>query len=379
MKKILFLLTLVMAGAAYAQKPFKMQGVFEGESDTRNITIEVGKAGQYGEFEPEETIEVKKGKFTFTKQLTEVVQAWIKMGNAERNPVRIILVPGENLKLTIKGDEYFYGGSKVYQQMNSADMAITPLNKAYTDYYMQALKSLEGKSEEEQQRLVKGLQDTLNMKSKAFSDAIVQYSKDYKEVEGAILFLTDFNNATETLAGMSESMKNGRVGKYLKSISIYEENQRKKAEEQAREEQAKLDGMKGKPAPQFTLKDINGNDFSLSSLRGKYVVLDFWGSWCGWCIKGIPDMKKYYEKYTGKFEILGIDCNDTEQKWKDAVKQYELPWLHVYNPRTSSVLQDYSIQGFPTKIIVDPEGNLNKIIVGEDPAFYEYLDELLSK
>ena len=48
----------------------------------------------------------------------------------------------------------------------------------------------------------------------------------------------------------------------------------------------------GQMAPDFTLKDLQGNDLSLSSLRGKYVVLDFWGSWCGWCIKGIPDMKE---------------------------------------------------------------------------------------
>ena len=134
-----------------------------------------------------------------------------------------------------------------------------------------------------------------------------------------------------------------------------------------------------KQAPDFTLNDLQGKPLSLKSLRGKYVVLDFWGSWCGWCIKGIPDMKKYYKKYNGKFEILGIDCNDTEDKWKAAVKQYELPWLHVYNPRSSNVLRDYGIQGFPTKIIVGPNGNIVKTIVGEDPAFYTLLDELFGK
>ena len=72
----------------------------------------------------------------------------------------------------------------------------------------------------------------------------------------------------------------------------------------------------GQMAPDFTLKDLQGNDLALSSLRGKYVVLDFWGSWCGWCIKGIPDMKKYYDKYKDRMEILGIDCRDTEAKWK---------------------------------------------------------------
>ena len=129
-------------------------------------------------------------------------------------------------------------------------------------------------------------------------------------------------------------------------------------------------------APDFTLNDINGKPLTLSSLRGKYVILDFWGSWCGWCIKGIPDMKNYYNKYKGKFEILGIDCNDSEAKWKAAVEKYEMPWLHVYNPRDSKVLEQYGIQGFPTKIIVGPDGNIVKTIVGEDPAFYTLLDEL---
>ena len=116
------------------------------------------------------------------------------------------------------------------------------------------------------------------------------------------------------------------------------------------------------------------------------VILDFWGSWCGWCIKGMPKMKEYYQKYAGKFEILGVDCNDTEQKWKDAVKKNELPWKHVYNPRAkteeeqaNNVCGKYGITGFPTKIIISPEGKIVKTIVGEDPAFYTLLDELFSK
>ena len=133
----------------------------------------------------------------------------------------------------------------------------------------------------------------------------------------------------------------------------------------------------GIDAPDFTLNDLNGKPLTLSSLRGKYVILDFWGSWCGWCIKGIPQMKEYYQKYAGKFEILGIDCNDPEEKWKAAVEKYELPWLHVYNPRgDSKVLEQYEIQGFPTKIIVGPDGKIVKTIIGEDPAFYAFLDEL---
>ena len=132
-------------------------------------------------------------------------------------------------------------------------------------------------------------------------------------------------------------------------------------------------------APDFTLNDIDGNPLSLSSLRGKYVVLDFWGSWCVWCIKGMPEMKKYYAKYKDKLQILGIDCGDTEEKWKASVSKLELPWLHVYCPKGNDLLKMYGIRGFPTKFVVDPQGCLVKAVVGEDPAFYTYLDELLKE
>ena len=145
------------------------------------------------------------------------------------------------------------------------------------------------------------------------------------------------------------------------------------SESTTRVEQEDADAMM---APDFTLNDIYGMPLTLSSFRGTYVVLDFWGSWCPWCIKGIPEMKKYYQKYSGKFEIIGIDCNDPVEKWKAAVANYDMPWKHVYNPKGSRLAQQYDIQGYPTKIIIDPQGRVDKVVVGEDPAFYKYLDEL---
>lgn len=133
-------------------------------------------------------------------------------------------------------------------------------------------------------------------------------------------------------------------------------------------------------APDFTLEDINGKNFSFSSLRGKIVVVDFWGSWCGWCIKGMPEMKKYYDKYRGQLEIVGVDCGDTQEKWKAAVKDLGLPWIHVYNPKgLGDITPKYDIQGFPTKIIVGKKGEVLKVVIGEDPEFYSSLDEIMKK
>lgn len=131
------------------------------------------------------------------------------------------------------------------------------------------------------------------------------------------------------------------------------------------------------PAPDFTLEDINGNPLSLSDLKGKWVVLDFWGSWCPWCIKGFPALKEAYAQYAGKIEVLGIDCRDTKEVWKEAVKKYELPWLQVYNPGDNGLLEKYQIQGFPTKFIIDPEGNIANVTIGEDPEFFVVLKSLV--
>ena len=148
------------------------------------------------------------------------------------------------------------------------------------------------------------------------------------------------------------------------------------------DEDAKAEvAAEGREAPDFTLTDPEGKPITLSSLRGQYVVLDFWGTWCKWCIKGIPEMKAYYEKYEGMFEMLSIDIGDDEDTWLNAIKRYDMEWLHaITDEESAQELQElYAIEGFPTKIVVDPEGKIDHITVGEDPAFYKYLDDLLSQ
>jgi thiol-disulfide isomerase/thioredoxin len=157
----------------------------------------------------------------------------------------------------------------------------------------------------------------------------------------------------------------------------------KAAEDQIKAEAEEKEAAKkqeaGLEAPVFTLNDLEGKPLALTSLRGKYVILDFWGSWCVWCIRGIPNMKAYYAKYKDKLEILGVDCNDTEERWQAAVNEHQIPWLHVRCDEKAmrGVGEKYRISGFPTKVIIDPEGKVVKTVVGEDPAFYTFLDELL--
>ena len=96
-------------------------------------------------------------------------------------------------------------------------------------------------------------------------------------------------------------------------------------------------------------------------------------------------MREYYEKYKGKFEILSIDCYDKPEAWKNAVTKNNMPWLHVTDPTPSEaageeeakgIAYSYAISGFPTKVIIRPDGIIDRIFVGEKEDFYEYLDSL---
>lgn len=183
---------------------------------------------------------------------------------------------------------------------------------------------------------------------------------------------------SEAMQLLSPKVKEGPVKTYDEAITaIFKASgERKRALEEARKKVAP-----GMVAPDFTLTDVNGIPLALSSLRGKYIVLDFWGSWCTWCIKGIPQMKEYYKKYMGKFEILGVACGDSEVEWKKAVQTNALPWLNVINVEEgeNDVNKMYAISGYPTKIIINPDGKIIKFITGESQEFYMTLDELFGQ
>ncbi len=132
----------------------------------------------------------------------------------------------------------------------------------------------------------------------------------------------------------------------------------------------------GNVAPDFTLEKSDGTDFTLSSLRGKYVLLDFWGSWCVWCVKDFPNLKKFYASNKKRIEVVGINCGEGRKLWLDAIEKHQLPWTNVYNPTASAAVAEnvanlYNITGFPTKILLDPEGRIVEISVGKSSTFYK--------
>lgn len=120
----------------------------------------------------------------------------------------------------------------------------------------------------------------------------------------------------------------------------------------------------GAEAPDFTLKNPEGTDVTLSSLRGQYVIIDFWASWCGPCRQGMPAMKELYAKYHEKgLEIIGVSDDSNEKDWLKAIEEDELPWIQTIDefpvknePAIVGAL--YGVHYIPSYFLLDKEGKI---------------------
>jgi peroxiredoxin len=119
--------------------------------------------------------------------------------------------------------------------------------------------------------------------------------------------------------------------------------------------------MEGSPAPDFTLNTPEGNKISLSSFKGKVLLVDFWASWCGPCRQENPNVVRIYNQYHEKgFEILGVSLDKSKEKWVEAIAKDKLTWNHVSDlgQWSSAVVPLYGITGIPLTILVDRNGNI---------------------
>lgn len=134
----------------------------------------------------------------------------------------------------------------------------------------------------------------------------------------------------------------------------------------------------GIPAPEITLPNVKGKPFSLSSLKGKYVLVHFWASWCGPCRGSNPSLKKIYDKYKDKgFEILAISIDEKEAEWLKAVKEDKMPWLQVRDNQFD-VSRLYQISSIPRNFLIAADGTIITRTL-EDNTLEEKLKVLLKK
>lgn len=155
--------------------------------------------------------------------------------------------------------------------------------------------------------------------------------------------------------------------------------------EVAKEFIAMVDKMKvlaiGQPAPDISLPNPNGEVVSLSSLRGNYVLVDFWAKWCGPCRKENPNVVRMYHKYNDKgFEVFGVSLDRTKEDWIQGIEEDGLVWTQVSDLKyfNSAAAELYNVSAIPFSVLVDPDG----IIIGKNlrgKGLEKKLEEVLGK
>ena len=137
-----------------------------------------------------------------------------------------------------------------------------------------------------------------------------------------------------------------------------------------KEKMAKQNGLTNTPvektgigsmAPEITMNDVNDKPFSLSQLRGKYVLVDFWASWCGPCRGENPNVVEAYNQFKNKnFTILGVSLDDDKAEWIKAIAADKLTWHHISDLKkwNSAAVGLYGIDGIPYNVLIDPQGKI---------------------
>ena len=359
MKKYLFslLVILVSSGLGFAQiaKPFKLHGKFSSNAPGYIYLIYPDIADRW----KKDSVMINKGSFIFTGLISQPTVARLSY---KKEMVSIILEPAV-MGVTVENEKDLSSlnitGSKSQQELSELNTALKKVESRW-----------------------KIVMDTLNVINKRSNAAFQEYkgwvlSPYFKEIEEINHeFINKYPTSVATadmLQIFGRDLTTQTLQKYYNrfSPSLKQSRYGKNIAKQLTERKL---GIPGTIAPIFAKEDINGMKLSLTDLKGKYVLLDFWGSWCVPCRKGNPHLIDMYRQYKTKgFEIVGVAADDARpDAWRKAVSEDKLPWMHILEGDLS---QKYNVIYYPTKILIDKEGK----IIGRFGEEHEPLDAMLKK
>lgn len=374
MKKLVFTILISVLIASCSSQPSHNQFVLNG----RIAGLENGWLYLYYSdlhaARVKDSSEVKKGKFVFSGNIGEPTMAYLQLkeeNRNEKNTVSFFLEPA-TIRITMEINKFAkarFEGSAVQNEMDQLTKAkesvmkqLEPIQAEFevaNSNYIAARKA--GKDEVTLASL-KTRADEVREKFDPFnrmSDQIDYRFFDNHPQSYVTAYMLVYHVSELPLDSLQ--LFYGRLGGTIRQTA--------QGRDLGKQIEQLRNGSPGSPAKDFATVDINGKPISLTDFRGKYVLLDFWASWCGPCRKGNPHLKEIYARLGNKgLEIIGISDDDSKPAaWRAAVEKDGLPWRHVLRgfdmakrmknePNETDISDKFGIHTLPTKILIDPQG-----------------------
>jgi thiol-disulfide isomerase/thioredoxin len=346
MKKNILTILVLLPILAAAQKNYTLSATISGLQSPAMAYLSYGQ----GEKAFKDSVDIKDGRFTFKGTVEEPIQAFLTVKhNTPSIPNRSDYFPFfiENSKITITAADSIKNaeikGSVAEKDSREIEALIRPL----TNTIIRLQKDYAGKPKDEAyQKASDSVAYLVRQIKLTRLNYIEEHPKSFMALLHYYYYIVDKNYDPATMEpiyyAFTPKLKSSALGQ--RTLEKIESAKRRQT---------------GVKITDFTQTDLNDQSFTLSSLRGKYVLVDFWASWCVPCRAENPNLVKAYNELKGKnFEVVGVSLDENKSAWAKAVEKDGLNWVHVSDLKgwnnAAAIL--YNISSVPQNLLINPEG-----------------------
>jgi thiol-disulfide isomerase/thioredoxin len=333
--------------------------VLSSEDSLKVYLVKMGK-----EFEPIDSVWVESGKFNFENE--KIVSGLYMLRIPKINKFQALAIDNEPILIKVGEDKIEAKGGEFQDQMNEWSAKWGGITKRAGEIY----RKIDKANKENNEGDLKKAQDELKGLDKVVESEVKSFIGKYPNSSISAYVIYD------RFSQYANIEKEGEFYDMLASKARESEYGLLIAESQSIAKKSAI-GVK----PEFSMEDTEGIMVSFEDYKGKYVLVDFWASWCGPCRKENPNLVSAYKKYKSKgFDIIGVSLDDKRDPWLAAIKKDGLKWTNLSDLKgwKSGAVDSFGIKVVPTSFLLDPDGKIiAKNLRGE--ALEDKLAELLGE